>query len=67
VPAIIISPYAKKGFVDHTQYDTTSVLRLITHRFGLPMLDGLVTRDQALIRNGGKPMGDLTGSLQLTR
>jgi acid phosphatase len=67
VPAIIISPYAKKGFVDHTQYDTTSVLRLITHRFGLPMLDGLVTRDQALISNGGKPMGDLTGSLQLTR
>jgi acid phosphatase len=67
VPAIIISPYAKKGFVDHTQYDTTSVLRLITHRFDLPMLDGLVTRDRALISNGGKPMGDLTGSLELTR
>ena len=30
IPALIISPFAKKGFVDHTQYDTTSILRLIT-------------------------------------
>ena len=27
VPTIIISPFAKKGFVDHTQYDTTSILK----------------------------------------
>ena len=38
VPAIIISPYAKKGFVDHTQYDTTSILRLIETRWGLAPL-----------------------------
>ena len=35
IPAIIISPFAKNGFVDHTQYDTASILRLITRRFGL--------------------------------
>jgi phospholipase C len=38
VPAIVISPYAKKGFVDHTDYDTTSVLALIEHRYGLTPL-----------------------------
>ena len=38
VPAIIISPYAKAGFVDHTQYETVSILSLIETRFGLPAL-----------------------------
>jgi acid phosphatase len=65
VPAIIISPFAKKGYVDHTQYDTTSVLRLITRRFGLPPLGGLASRDLALQANGRPPMGDLTGALDL--
>jgi plastocyanin len=44
VPAIVISPYAKKGFVDHTQYDTTSILKLIEERWGLVPLG---TRDAA--------------------
>jgi phospholipase C len=35
IPALVISPFAKKGFVDHTTYDTTSILRLIEWRFGL--------------------------------
>ncbi|MDP9077756.1 MAG: acid phosphatase [Bacteroidota bacterium] len=38
VPAIIISPFAKKGFVDHTQYETVSILAFIEKRFGLPAL-----------------------------
>ncbi|MBI1743937.1 acid phosphatase [Candidatus Acetothermia bacterium] len=38
VPTIIISPFAKKGFVDHTQYDTTSILRFIEERWNLPAL-----------------------------
>jgi phospholipase C len=38
VPAIIISPYAKRGFVDHTQYDTTSILKFIETRWGLAPL-----------------------------
>jgi phospholipase C len=44
VPTIIISPYAKEGFVDHTQYDTTSILKLIETRWGLQALG---TRDAA--------------------
>jgi acid phosphatase len=63
IPALIISPYAKKGFVDKTQYDTASTLRFITHRWSLPPLPGLVERDVALLKNGGKPMGDLTAAL----
>ena len=28
IPAIIVSPYAKNGFVDHTSYDTTSIIQI---------------------------------------
>ena len=38
IPAIIVSPWAKKGYVDHTVYDTTSILKLIETRFGLAPL-----------------------------
>ncbi len=65
IPAIIVSPFAKVGVVDHTQYDTASVLRLITHRFNLPVLPGLQQRDAALVANGLPPMGDLTAALDL--
>ena len=38
VPAIIISPYAKAGFIDHTQYQFESMLKFIEWRFNLPPL-----------------------------
>ena len=38
VPTIVLSPFAKKGLVDHTVYDTTSILATIEHRWGLPPL-----------------------------
>ena len=38
VPALVISPYAKPGFVCHTQFDFTSPLKLIERRFGIPPL-----------------------------
>jgi len=41
VPTLIISPRAKRGFVDHTSYDTTSIIKLITRRFGLEPLPGV--------------------------
>ncbi len=65
IPAIIISPLANKGTVDHTQYDTGSIMRLITRRFGLDVLPGLAARDSALTAAGGKAMGDLTAALNL--
>ncbi len=65
VAALVISPHAKKGAVDHTIYDTGSIARLITRRFGLEKLPGLVEREQAMIAAGGPPPGDLTGALEL--
>jgi phospholipase C len=44
VPAIIISPFAKRGFVDHTQYETVSILAFIEARWGLKPL---TSRDAA--------------------
>ncbi|OWQ90800.1 acid phosphatase [Roseateles aquatilis] len=65
IPALVISPFSKMGTVDHTQYDTASVLRLITRRFGLNVLPGLQKRDDALKAAGGSAMGDLTNALNL--
>jgi acid phosphatase len=65
IPALIISPFAKKGFIDHTAYDTASVLRLVTRRWNLPKLPGLTLRDNAVQAATGKPLGDLTNALTL--
>jgi acid phosphatase len=65
IPALIISPFAKRGLVDHTQYDTESILRLITRRFDLEVLPGIRQRDAGLASHGSPPMGDLTGALDL--
>ena len=56
IPAIIISPYAKRGYIDHTPYDTTSILKLVTRRFDLEPLPGV--RANA---------ADLTAALELSR
>jgi acid phosphatase len=53
IPALIISPYAKKGYVDKTSYDTTSIIKFLTRRFGLEPLPGV--RANA---------GDLTNALE---
>jgi phospholipase C len=42
VPTLIVSPYARRGFVDRTAYETMSILATIEHRFGL---DPLTNRD----------------------
>jgi len=41
IPALIISPYARRGHVDHTPYDTTSIIKFITRRFALEPLPGV--------------------------
>ncbi len=38
VPTIIISPYARKGYIDHTTYDFDSILKFIEDDFRLPYL-----------------------------
>ena len=41
IPALIVSPFARKGYVDTTPYDTTSILKLLQRRFGLEPLPGV--------------------------
>jgi acid phosphatase len=65
IPALIVSPFAKRGTVDHTQYDAESILRFITRRFDLDPLPGIAMRDAGLAAHGAPPMGDLTGALEL--
>ena len=56
IPAIIVSPFARRGYVDKTPYDTTSIIKLITRRFALESLPGV--REKA---------GDLTDALEPAR
>ena len=44
VPLLVISPYAKKGFIDHTQFEFSSMLRFAEDELGLPTL---TNRDKA--------------------
>ncbi len=59
VPAIVISPYAKQGVVDHRQRDTSGILTTIEQRFGLPSLN---QRDA-----NGASFADVFTSLQISR
>src|SRR5207248_7448040 len=46
IPALIVSPFLRgQEVIDHTQYDTTSILATIEERFGLGPLS---TRDAAV-------------------
>jgi acid phosphatase len=67
VPTIIVSPFAKRGFVDKTPYDTGSILRFIIRRWKLEPLPGVELRDRSLVANGHPPMGDLSAALELPR
>ena len=67
IPAIIVSPFAKRGYVDHTPYDTTSILRFITNRFDLETLPGIKVRDDGIAANGNPPLGDLTQALEVSQ
>jgi len=64
VPTLIVSPHARRGAVDHTVYDTGSIARFITRRWGLEKLPGLVEREQAMRAAGGPAPGDLTTALE---
>ena len=54
IPTIIISPFARRGYVDHTQYDTTSIIKFLTRRFQLQALPGVRSN-----------VGDLTAALDM--
>lgn len=65
IPALVISPLAKKGHVDHTICDTNSILRFISRVHGLAPLAGVAARDKTFEKNGHAPLGDLTTTLAI--
>jgi phospholipase C len=56
VPGIIISPFARKGGIDNTEYETVSILKLIERRFNLAALAA---------RDADPAVKDLTQALSL--
>lgn len=48
VPMMVISPYAKHGYVSHVQYESASVAKFIETVFGLPTLGAADARANGL-------------------
>ena len=65
IPAILISPHVKTRHVEHTVYDTGSILRFLTRRFALEKLPGLEMREREMMRHAGFAPGDLTEALAI--
>ena len=59
LPAMIISPYAKAGVVDHTKTEHASIPRLVEDIFGLPRL----TANTKAPWNKYKPRDATAGSM----
>jgi acid phosphatase len=38
IPLIVVSPYARRGYVDHVYSDHASILKFIEHNWGMPPL-----------------------------
>jgi phospholipase C len=47
IPTILVSPYARRGHIDHTQWGFESILKMIRYRFGVTPL----TKRDAYARN----------------
>ena len=54
VPTIVISPFARHGSIDSTEYETVSILKLIERRFNLAPLSA---------RDADRKINDLTHTL----
>jgi len=50
IPAIVVSPFSEGGQIDHTQYETVSILKLIEERFGLNPLGARDAKATSLAR-----------------
>lgn len=62
VPTILISPYARRGFVDSSFYTFSSMLKFIENSFGLPPLSSLDGNSNGLSNAfdfGQKPLAPL--------
>jgi phospholipase C len=67
VPCLVVSPYAKKGFVDTTFNEHSSILKFIEYVFGLPTLASVNTKFNTSTpttnnATGGKPFPPRDGN-----
>jgi len=49
VPALLVSPYARRGHIDSTELEFTSILRFISDNWGLPPLTERVANANGLV------------------
>jgi phospholipase C len=70
VPALLVSPWAERGF-DRTPLDHTSLLKYLTEKWGLGPLGGRVasarTNSLGPLLGRGQPRTDTVGKIELTR
>jgi acid phosphatase len=68
IPTLVISPWARRGFVDHTYYDHVSVLKFIEKNWGLQPLSSrsldrlpnpVATAQNPYLPTNGPAVGDL--------
>jgi phospholipase C len=48
VPLIVVSPYAKSGYISHAQHEFGSILKFTEETFGLPSLQTTDVRSDDL-------------------
>jgi len=60
LPLLVISPYARENYVDHTVTDQSSILRFIEDNFGLGRIDQAVPKS---VTQGGS-FDQIAGSLE---
>jgi phospholipase C len=48
VPCLVLSPYAKSGFISHAQHSHVSVVRFCENAFGLPSLNARTAADDGM-------------------
>ena len=68
IPFITVSPFAKKGYVDHTYYDHVSLLKFIEENWRLPRISNrsrdnlpnpVADHDNPYVPKNGPAIGDL--------
>ena len=74
IPMLVVSPYAKKGYVDHVYHDHASILKFIEYNWGISPLsarsrDNLpnpVSDGSSYLPTNQPAVGDLTSLFNFT-
>ncbi|HEY0477565.1 MAG TPA: alkaline phosphatase family protein [Kofleriaceae bacterium] len=76
IPMIVVSPFARQGFVDHTYSDHVSLLKFIEHNWDLPTVsqrsrdnlpNPVARRGDPYVPVNGPAIGDLMNLFQFDR